>query len=210
MSDWCSHHHLHKLEDKLDRRCQLSCRKEEEDATSFNAGLKLDGKPITLIMDMTPQVAYALVLKIIHVVQREKKSFIAIKTLSPYVDISLCSNFISRWWQIGTITKEGQKISPFFRCSTSKKAFSRDYLDVRWKVESLPTFLDMIDENQFSQDEFELQNLHNLKYKQGRPPRESEKGPYAVVVQRCEETTQFRTFWDLAKRHFYLIFCTLL
>lgn len=72
MSDWCSHHHLHKLEDKLDRRCQLSCRKEEEDATSFNAGLKLDGKPITLIMDMTPQVAYALVLKIIHVVQREK------------------------------------------------------------------------------------------------------------------------------------------
>ena len=118
MSDWCSHHHLLKLEDKLDRRCQLSSRKE--DATSFNAGLKLDGKPITLIMDMT-QVAYALVLKIIHIVQREKKSFIAIKTLSPYVDISLCSNFISRWWQIGTITKEGQKISPFFRCARHRR-----------------------------------------------------------------------------------------
>ena len=67
----------------------------------------------------------------------------------------------------------------------------------------------MIDENQFSQDEFELQNLHNLKYKQGRPPRESEKGPYAVDVERCEETTQFNTFWDLAKRDFYLIFWTL-
>ena len=189
MSDWCSHHHLHKLEDKLDRRCQLSCRKEEEDATSFNAGLKLDGKPITLIMDMTPQVAYALVLKIIHVVQRRKKSFIAIKALSPYVDISLCSNFISRWWQIGTITKEGQKISPFFRCSTSKKAFSRDYLDVRWKVESLLHFWVWLMRISFPR--------MNLNYK------------IYITSNLSECDAQFRTFWDLAKRHFYLIFWTL-
>ena len=33
-----------------------------------------------------------------------------------------------------------------------------------------------------------------LSSKQGRPPRESKKGPYAVVDERCEETTQFHAF----------------
>ena len=40
--------------------------------------------------------------------------------------------------------------------------------------------------------------------KQGRPPRNSEKGPYAVVDEQCEDTTL-----DLLLRHFYLISWTL-
>ena len=53
-----------------------------------------------------------------------------------------------------------------------------------------------------------FQNQFQNTSKQGRPPQESEKVPYAVVDERCKETTQFHAFWDLQERHFYLIFCT--
>ena len=42
--------------------------------------------------------------------------------------------------------------------------------------------------------------------KQGRPPQESERGPYAVVDERCEDTTLDSTMKDLLQHHFYLIF----
>ena len=36
-----------------------------------------------------------------------------------------------------------------------------------------------------------------LKSKQGRPPQESERGPYAVVDERCEDTTLEPSMKDL-------------
>ena len=57
--------------------------------------------------------------------------------------------------------------------------------------------------------------IQRLKYimdiisKQGRPPRKSEKGPYAVVDERCKDTTLGPSIENLLLRHFYLISWTL-
>ena len=45
-----------------------------------------------------------------------------------------------------------------------------------------------------------------FKSKQGRPPRESEKEPYAVVDERCESTTQFHSSKDYYSATFTLFF----
>ena len=45
--------------------------------------------------------------------------------------------------------------------------------------------------------------------KQGRPPQESERGPYAVVDERCEDTTLDPSMKDLLQRQVLLISWTL-
>ena len=48
-----------------------------------------------------------------------------------------------------------------------------------------------------------------FKSKQGRPPQESERGPYAVVDERCEDTTLDPSMKDLLQRQVLLISWTL-
>ena len=63
------------------------------------------------------------------------------------------------------------------------------------------------------------QNMKNPKFqpsrqkpillKQGHPPQESERGPYAVVDERCEDTTLDPSMKDLLQRQVLLISWTL-
>ena len=48
--------------------------------------------------------------------------------------------------------------------------------------------------------------FHIRVFKQGRPPQESERGPYAVVNEQCEDTTLDPSIEDLLQRTFLLLF----
>ena len=58
----------------------------------------------------------------------------------------------------------------------------------------------------FNLTEFFRAEIFHIILKQGRPPQESERGPYAVVDERCEDTTLDPSMKDLLQRHFKLLF----
>ena len=49
----------------------------------------------------------------------------------------------------------------------------------------------------------------NLNLSRGVLPETLRRGPYAVVDERCEDTTMDSTMQDLLQRHFLLLFSTL-